>query len=222
MGDGINIPEKLLFLTARLVVGEMTDNTVAEVFGLSYINDLAFLVVEIVYPGHHGQLFELFGRQVDGQVLVPAIAFEHDPDVFEPAGFQYLFKKLYGRTGVSACTVAVGDGDAQVLTDIAETITRGARKGLAAKPDGAEFFTIQFEAAGFQLVFDKRVIEIDVMRDENGVFKPVVDKGRYLIKIRGTSYHFIGDAGENLYIAGDGNTGPDEGLITFKLPVSIV
>jgi hypothetical protein len=69
--------------------------------------------------------------------------------MFEPAGFQDRFKKLYGSIGISACPVTVGNCDPKMLTDPAKTIAGGARKGLSAQPDSAKFLAIQLQARGF-------------------------------------------------------------------------
>jgi len=69
---------------------------------------------------------------------------------------------------------------------------------------------------------NKGIVEIDIVGHEDGTGKPFMDNIGYLIEIRSVRHHIVIDASEGLYIAGDEHTGIHQGLIAFKLPVSIV
>jgi hypothetical protein len=109
-----------------------------------------------------------------------------------------------------------------VAADIAKAIAGRAGKGLTAKAYGTELFGVDVQAAGFQLMLDEGVVEVDVVSDEDGPGEPFMYDIRYLIEIGRIGNHFVVDAGEGLHITGDRHSGIDEGLISSKLPDSIV
>jgi hypothetical protein len=109
-----------------------------------------------------------------------------------------------------------------VAADIAEAIAGSAGEGLAAKADGAQFWPVEVQSAGLELVFEKGVVEVDVMGNEGGVVEPFVYNRRYFIEIGGIGYGIVGDAGEGLDVTGDGHTGVDKGLIALNFPIPIV
>jgi hypothetical protein len=118
--------------------------------------------------------------------------------------------------------VPVFDGNAQVLTKIAETIAGDTRKYLPAQPDSTKLFAIQVQTAGVQLMLQKRIVEIDIVRNENTVLQPFIDDRRYLFEKWGAGNHLIGNTGERLHIPGNGLTGMDQGLIALNLPIPIM
>jgi len=222
MGDGVDIPKELLLLTAGIIIGKMTAHPPADVLGLSDIDHLSFLIMEIIYPGSLGKSRQLSCGEVGREILFPAVGFEHAPDMFQTAGLQDLFKEQHGSVGVSARTMPVWYGDTQVTADISQAIAGGAGEGLPAETDRTKLFGVQVKTTGLQLMVEKGIIEIDIVRHEDGPGQPFIYRGGYFIEIRGISHHFIVDAGEGLYITGDEHPGINQGLVPLNLPVSIM
>jgi len=180
------------------------------------------LIVKVIDAGGFGEVFQLSGWEIGRKILFPAGGLQHGADMFQPPGLQYLFKKEDSGVCIPPGPVTVRGGDAQVAADVAQAVAGGAGKGLAAETHRAELLTIQVQVTGFQLVFDEGIVEVYVVGHEDGAGKPFMDNVSYLIEIRGVGHHFVIDAGEGLYIAGDEHAGIDQGLIALKLPVSIV
>jgi len=148
MGYGVDIPKELLLLTAGLVIGKMAAHPPAEVLGLAHIDHLSLLVMKIIYSGGLGKSCQLSRGEVGGEILFPAVGFEHAPDMFQTACLQDLFKEQHGSVGITACPMPVWYGDTQVTADISQAVAGRAGKGLPAETDGTKLFGVQVETAG--------------------------------------------------------------------------
>ena len=142
--------------------------------------------------------------------------------VRQAACLEDLLEQQRGGLSVAAGPVPVGDADAKIGADIAQAIAGGAGEGLPAETDRAKFLDVQVQTAGFQLMFDKGVIEVDIVSDKDSAREPFMNNIRYFIEIRGVGNHFVIDPGEGLDIPGDGHPRIYKGLIPLKFPHSIV
>ena len=65
------VANEILFLPAVGVIAEVTIHAAANIFGLAHVNDLSFLVVEVIHAGRTRQHFKIVKRHV-GIKVAPA------------------------------------------------------------------------------------------------------------------------------------------------------
>ena len=107
------------------------------------------------------------------------------------------------------------------MANIAKTVTGIARKNLSGQTHGAQLFCIERVTAGLQVVFYERVIEVDVMRNEDGAFQKFKHFFSNGFKCRRVLYHIVIDAGKRLNIPRNGLKWVDEGFKNFHYPFAI-
>ena len=221
VGDGMYIAQELLPLPACIEPGKMVHHAVLQHLGLAHVNDLALFVVKIIHAGCIGQLVHLRTVEVGRQYLVAVFFFQEFTDQFVAALRQYLFKQDGRCVGITAGAVPVADGNVQRPADMPQPVFVPAREGLAAEFQCTELAGIPVIAMFAQVVLDKGVIEIDVVRHENAVGQQAVYFMRHINEWCGTGHHGIGNARELGHIGRYGMTGIDEGFKTLLhlLPV---
>src|SRR5882757_4290491 len=116
-----------------------------------------------------------------------------------------LFEEQDSGFRIPAGAVTVRNGNAQVAADLTQAIARRTGEGLPAETDRAELLSVQVQPTGFQLMFDKGIVEVDVMSDKDGAGEPFMDNIRYFLEIGGVGNHYVVDTGEGMYIPGDGH-----------------
>src|SRR5450432_2120959 len=182
----------------------MTANPAPKVFCLSDVNHFAFLIMEIIDPRSIGNCGDLFRRQVWRQVLFPTFAMKHMANRSLRIRAQYFFEKDNSGVRITPSPVPVENGYIEFPAKLTQTVSGKSRKDFPAEPNGAKFIGIQFISTGFQLIFDKRIIKINVMSHEYGVLQHLINPGSHLRK-HGCVYQHVGtDSRQHLYVLRDG------------------
>ena len=131
-------------------------------------------------------------------------------------------KQLHRCIGVAHGAVAVMDMNAEMPAQTAQTVGRKSWKGSPAQPHCAKLAAIKVVTHLLQVVFQERIIKIDVVRHEDAAVEQSVKVSRNLFKCRRFFHHSLGDACESRDVYGDLAAGIDERLKPAFLLDSVV
>src|SRR5215217_4338623 len=107
----------------------------------------------------------------------------------------YFFKKNDCSLCITPCAVPVDQFYFERMTQITKAVRDQSRENLPCQPYRTKFFGIESVAAGFEMAFDKRIVEVDIVRYEN-ISLQIREYGFCnLFKGWCICYHFIGDTG---------------------------
>jgi hypothetical protein len=90
------------------------------------------------------------------------------------------------RITISAVVIIVLD--TQGMAKTAQAVLDKVRFHLPRKPYRAELSGSQIKAAGFQVMLDKRIVEVDIVRHEYLILQQRVDVFCYFRERRSASY----------------------------------
>jgi hypothetical protein len=105
----------------------------------------------------------------------------------------------------------------QRKAEISEAVALVSGKDLPAHTHGAKLSQVQFIPAGLQVVENKRIVEIDIVRNENTVLQQVKNMGGDFVETGRIQQHIIRNAGKRGYISRQGFPGIHQGLVTAFL-----
>ena len=142
----------------------MTAYPATQVFGFSYIDHLAFLIMEIVDPRGIRYGCDLISRQVRRQVLFPAFPVQHLAECGSLTVLQQDFFKQNGcGIGISPGPVPVLYGDFQFAAKLSQAVTGQSGKDLPAETDRTKFFGVQLISCTLEVVLYKGVVEVNIV-----------------------------------------------------------
>src|SRR6476620_6610877 len=72
---------------------------------------------------------------------------------------------------IATCPMAIFDRNGQFPAEISKAIGRKTREDLFTQPDGTNFWCLERLPAGLEVVFDKGIVEVDVMGYKHAVFE---------------------------------------------------
>jgi 23S rRNA (cytosine1962-C5)-methyltransferase len=90
------------------------------------------------------------------------------------------------------------------MADVAQAVTRVARKDLAGQAHRTQLFRIQAIAVCLQVIFDKGVIKVHIVRYKHRTLQHFIYFGRDFFKGRCLLHHFVVDARKGLDVLWNG------------------
>src|SRR5688572_23243940 len=132
---------------------KMTANAVFQVLGFPNINDLPFLVMEIINAGRVWKFVDLFFGQVRWKRLFPAALFQQLFYMRFGIVAEQVFEKADRGIGITACAVSLLDKNSKMTAEISKAVAGCIGKHLSREPDGAKLGAIELKARLGKMMF---------------------------------------------------------------------